>query len=113
MTLTQILDEIKKVKDKNSRWRYLIELNKNFAIPLASCFFVIVGSGIGMGARIGGLSVGVTGSFFVFIIYYILLIGGEELAERNVLHPGIGIWIPNIFLLIIGIFIYHKEIYGK
>ncbi len=113
MTLFQILDEMKKIKDKNTRWRYLIEINKNFAIPLASILFVLVGSGIGMGARVGGLSIGVTASFFIFIIYYILLVFGEELAERNILHPGIGIWIPNLFLLIVSIYIYHREIYGK
>lgn len=113
MTLVQMLNEMKKIKDKNTRWRYLIEINKNFAIPLASILFVLVGSGIGMGARIGGLSIGVTASFFIFIIYYILLVGGEELAERNMLHPGIGIWIPNLFLLIMSIYIYHREIYGK
>jgi lipopolysaccharide export system permease protein len=113
MTIIHILNELKKVKDKNMRWRYLIEINKNFAIPFASILFVLVGSGIGMGARIGGLSVGVTTSFFIFIIYYIFLVGGEELAERGILNPNIGIWIPNLFLLIMGIIIYKREIYGK
>lgn len=113
MTIIQILNEMKKIKDKNTRWRYLIEINKNFAIPLASILFVLVGSGFGLGAKVGGLGIGVTGSFFIFIIYYVLLVVGEELAERNMLHPGIGIWIPNLFLLIISIYIHSREIYGK
>lgn len=113
MTINQIINETKKIKDKGSRWRYLIELNKGFAIPLASVLFVFVGSGIGMGVRMGGLSIGVTASFFIFIIYYILLIGAEEIAERGILHPGIGIWIPNFFLFVIGIIIHLKETYGK
>jgi lipopolysaccharide export system permease protein len=35
-------------------------------------------------------------------VYYILLIWGEQLADRNLLDPTFGSWMPNIILFIVG-----------
>ena len=38
-------------------------------------------------------------------MYYILLIIGEELADRNILSPLVGMWTPNVVLMIVSIYI--------
>jgi len=38
-------------------------------------------------------------------VYYILLIWGEQLADRSLLNPGLGSWLPNIVLFISGIIV--------
>ena len=43
--------------------------------------------------------------FGFFLVYYIFLIGGEEMADRNRVSPLIGMWTPNVLLLVIGIYL--------
>ena len=38
-------------------------------------------------------------------MYYILLIIGEELADRNILSPLVGMWTPNVVLMIVSIYL--------
>jgi len=38
-------------------------------------------------------------------VYYIFLIGGEDMADRNIVSPLIGLWTPNLILLIIGLYL--------
>jgi hypothetical protein len=35
----------------------------------------------------------------------VLLIGGEEMADRNFLSPAIGMWSPNLIILLIAIYL--------
>ncbi len=113
MNIRNLLQKAKVFKDKRIRYRFLVEVNKKFSIPFAAILFVFVGAPLGIGIKRGGIGAGVTISFFLFIIYYIFLVGGEEIADRGILHPGLSIWIPNILLLIAGIVIIRKAIYGK
>jgi hypothetical protein len=39
------------------------------------------------------------------------LIGGEKLADRNILDPGIAIWSGNILIGVIGIVVAYKVNY--
>ena len=41
--------------------------------------------------------------FLVFAIYYIGLIGGESLANKNIVSPFVAMWIDNIVFLLIGL----------
>jgi len=46
-----------------------------------------------------GLSIG------FFILYWACLIGGEKLADRGILSPWFGMWIANIVLGVLGMFL--------
>jgi lipopolysaccharide export system permease protein len=35
-------------------------------------------------------------SILVFLVYYICLIGGEKLADREYLNPVVAMWAPNL-----------------
>jgi lipopolysaccharide export system permease protein len=41
--------------------------------------------------------------FTVFAIYYIGLIGGESLANKNIVSPFWAMWIDNIVFFLIGV----------
>ena len=47
-------------------------------------------------------------SLLFFIIYWVFLIGGEELADRGFLNPGISMWLPNIVLGLIGLYLCYS-----
>ena len=89
-------------KGKN---KYKVEAHKKFSIPFACILFVLLGAPLGVMAKRGGFSISTALSFGFFLLYYILLITGEELADRNHVSPEIGMWAPNGVLLIIAFYL--------
>ena len=87
------------------RNKYTVEAHKKFSIPFACILFVLLGAPLGVMAKKGGFAVSTSLSFGFFLLYYILLIGGEELADRNQVTPEIGMWAPNVVLLIFALYL--------
>ena len=85
--------------------KYEVELHKKFSLPMACILFVITGASLGVLFRKGGFTIAVGLSFGFFLIYYIMMIGGEDLADRNIVSPVIGVWSPNVILLIISMYL--------
>lgn len=85
--------------------KYGVEIHKKFSLPVACILFVLLGAPLGVLARKGGFAVGISLSFGFFLIYYLLLIGGEEMADRNYVSPTVGMWVPNIVLFIIALYL--------
>ena len=85
--------------------KYLVEVHKKFSIPFACILFVLLGAPLGVMAKKGGFAVSTSLSFGFFLLYYILLIGGEELADRNQVSPEIGMWAPNVVLLMFAFYL--------
>jgi len=90
---------------QKSQNKYAVEIHKKFSLPIACILFVLVGAPLGTLTRKGGFIVAISMGFGFFLIYYIFLIGGEELADRNRVSPFIGMWAPNFLLLITGIYL--------
>jgi len=44
-------------------------------------------------------------SFGFFLLYYVFLIGGEEMADRNQVSAVVGMWTPNAILMIISLYL--------
>jgi len=42
-------------------------------------------------------------SLFFFFAFWMFLIGGEELADRGFVPPGVAMWAPDVILGTIGI----------
>jgi lipopolysaccharide export system permease protein len=82
--------------------QYRVEIHKKFSIPAACVIFVLLGAPLGIRARRGGLAAGfLSAGFFVF--YYLCLVGGEQLADRDYLVPWLAMWLPNLILGILGL----------
>ncbi|HEX9657306.1 MAG TPA: LptF/LptG family permease [Bacteroidota bacterium] len=82
---------------------YMVEVYKKFSIPTAAIVFVFLGAPLGIMARRGGFGIGATLSLGFFVMYWAFLIGGEKLADRDILSPFWGMWSANIVLGILGI----------
>jgi len=82
--------------------KYSVEIHKKFSLPIACILFVLVGAPLGTLSQKGGFAVAIMLGFGFFLIYYIFLIGGEEMADRNIVTPMIGMWTPNVILAFIG-----------
>jgi lipopolysaccharide export system permease protein len=90
---------------------YLVEIYKKYAIPFACVIFVLVGAPLGMIVKGGSFGTSALISLGFYILYWISLIGGEKLADRNILDPGIAIWSGNILIGAIGIVVAYKVNY--
>ena len=90
---------------KKGKNKYKVEAHKKFSIPFACILFVLLGAPLGVMAKRGGFAISTAFSFGFFLLYYILLITGEELADRNYVNPETGMWAPNGVLLIIALYL--------
>ncbi len=90
--------------EKNNN-KYLVEIHKKFTLAVACVLFTLVGAPLGILVRKGGITIASALSITFFLIYYIILIWGEQLADRALLDPAIGSWMPNIVLFIVGLII--------
>ena len=95
-----LVDNYEKTNNK-----FKVEIHKKFTLAFACILFTIVGAPLGILVRSGGMTIASGLSIAFFLVYYILLIWGEQLADRNLLNPGLGSWLPNIILLISGMVI--------
>ncbi|MBL0176207.1 MAG: LptF/LptG family permease [Ignavibacteria bacterium] len=84
--------------DDSQADKYLVEIYKKYSIPVACMVFVLIGVPLGMMARRGGFGVGAGLSLGFFLFYWACLIGGEKLADRDVLSPFMGMWVANMVL---------------
>ena len=110
----QINNEFNLIKSyKKSKNKYAVEIHKKFSIPFACVLFVLLGAPLGVMSKKGGFAVSTSLSFGFFLIYYILLIGGEEMADRNILSPSIGMWTPNLIILCIAFYLLIHTIREK
>ncbi|MBU2464078.1 MAG: LptF/LptG family permease [Candidatus Edwardsbacteria bacterium] len=78
--------------------RYQVEIQKKMAIPAACLVFILIGAPLGIITRKGNLGVSFGLSLGFFVLYYIALIGGEELADRQILSPVLAMWAANMVL---------------
>lgn len=85
--------------------QYWVEIHKKFSTAVACLVFVLIGAPLGIMARKGGIGTGVMYSIFFFVIYWVCLIGGENLADRLLISPAIAMWSPNVLIGVGGVFI--------
>jgi lipopolysaccharide export system permease protein len=91
-------------------YKYEVEIHKKFAIPFASIVFILIGAPLGIKAKKGSLGVGVTFSIGFFLLYWVFLIGGEELADRQLISPFLAMWMANIIVGSFGIYLTYRVV---
>jgi lipopolysaccharide export system permease protein len=107
LTTRRALESQKEIKDSYLRQidRYRVEIHKKFSIPFACIIFVLIGSPIAIRLGRSGMNMAVGLSMLVFLVYYVCLIGGEKLADRQILSPVIAMWTPNIIFGVAAVFL--------
>ena len=85
--------------------RYIVELNKKFSLAVACILFGLNGAPLGYLFKRGGIA-GVLVGILLFSSYYILVLAGEEFADRRGFSPYWAMWLPNIVLFISGVYLF-------
>ena len=83
----------------------LIELHKKFSIPVACLALGILAVPIGIQSESAKRSTGLGLGMVFFLIYYIMLSAGSVFGETGVYPPMVGMWVPNIVLGGLGLFL--------
>jgi len=98
---------------ERQRDRYWVEIHKKWSIPFACIAFVLIGIPLGVMARRGGavLSFGI--ALFFFVLYWVSLILGEDLADRNLIDPWVGMWLPNIIVSLAGLYLLQTGVHEQ
>ncbi len=89
--------------ERKSR-RYEVEIHKKYAIPMACLVFILLGAPVAIKTGRSGTGWGITFSIILFTLYYVFLVSGEELADRELLAPWLAMWAANILLTSFGVF---------
>jgi lipopolysaccharide export system permease protein len=125
MGIKQLIEEMERkkkeyemIKDEDLKRYYkmrinqiLLEIHKKFSMPFSAIIFVLLSAPISSIIRRGGFGPALGISFIVFTIYYIFLIGGEELAKKNIVNGALAMWFPNVLFFIIAIYLIRSEEY--
>ncbi len=84
---------------------YMVEIQKKGSIPAAALVFVLIGVPLGIMSKRGGFGIAATFSLGFFILYWACLIGGEKLADRDILSPFWGMWSANFLIGLAGVYL--------
>lgn len=103
MTVTELSDKLKSGGTTDQVYReMLLALNKKLTIPLSCLIFAFIGLPFGIrkhrAVRSRGFAIGVV----LILMYYLLSLSGEALAETGRLSPAIGAWAPNGIFAVAG-----------
>ncbi|MBL8977791.1 MAG: LptF/LptG family permease [Gemmatimonadetes bacterium] len=83
--------------------QYLVEVHKKWAISVACLVFALVGIPMALRFPRGGMGLVIGGGLGVFAIYYVGLIAGEGLGNKNIVPPWLAMWAPNLIFVTVAI----------
>jgi lipopolysaccharide export LptBFGC system permease protein LptF len=78
---------------------YEVEIHKKFALAAACLVLAVVGVALAQRAPSGHVAFVVAASVTVFVVYYLLLVTGETLADQRIVSPAVGMWSANALML--------------
>lgn len=112
--LTKRIEDLK-ARNNNERYerqinRYRVEYHKKFSMSFAAIVFVLIGAPLGIKLTHGGLGASAPLAVFFFLLYWVFLIGGEDIADRGLISPPLAMWLPNIVLGIFGVLLILHEL---
>lgn len=85
--------------------RYRVEIHKKYSIAMACLIFVLIGAPLGLTVRRGGAGGAVGLALAIFLFYWVTLVQGEKLADRDFISPWIGMWFANICIIAVGVWL--------
>ena len=97
--------ERKSIRDRSIH-TYELELNKKFSLPFGCIVFIFFAFPVGIFARRSGRAVGFGVGLLVSIVYWGLLLAGQNFGFRLNFSSFLSMWFPNFIILILGLFFF-------
>ena len=99
----RLSEEVYRAKKEENK--YLVEIYKKYAIPAACLIFVFVGAPLGIVVRRGNFGLSAVIALGFYVLYWACLVVGEKLADRDVLHPALAMYLGDIVVGILGLYL--------
>ncbi|MDR0408775.1 MAG: LptF/LptG family permease, partial [Spirochaetaceae bacterium] len=80
-----------------------LEFYKKFSIPFGSLCFIFLAVPLGLLAKKSGQTVGFILGIIISVVYWALLLGGQNMGIRLGYSPFWTMWLPNIITFVIGV----------
>lgn len=90
-----------------------VEYHKKFSLSFAIIIFVLIGIPLGLMTRSSGIGMAFSVSSIIFLIYYVALNGGEQLADKGLMSPFLSMWVSNMVFLVIALGLIYASIKEK
>jgi len=90
-----------------------IEWQRKFSMSLSCLVLFLIGAPLGAIIRKGGLGMPLVVAIVFFLIFHLLMIFGEKFVNQDVLSPFLGMWLPVITLLPVGLFLTYKAMHDS
>jgi len=108
LTPLELFREARKASQEQAVPLFL-ELHRRLSLPSVCLILMLLGPPLsllaGKSGRLGGLTLGL----FIFVVFYTLLIYGENLARTGKIPHYIGAWSPTVILGFFAIWMFRKE----
>lgn len=108
-TSSELKELITEYREKKLPTNYIkTELYLRHMMAFTPLIFALIGVSLGIRLEKGGRSFSFGISLLILFTYYLLLIGSITISEKGVLPPLISMWIPNMLIGTIGIFLFTR-----
>ncbi len=77
--------------------------HKRFALSLAPLVFAFFGSALALRMRRGSRGFGVLVSLLAMLVYYLLIVAGDQMARAGSIPPTVGAWLATVFTAAAGV----------
>ena len=87
---------------------YMIEFNRKFALTAAIVILFFIGAPLGAIVSKGGFGAPVVIAALLFMVYFVLLTVGDNMAEAGTLTPIVGMWFSSFILAPIAVWMMYS-----
>lgn len=114
MELKELVERIKKYeKERINTAPLLTEIHNRLSIAFSSLVFVFLGLPLAIRTARKELSINFALSIGVAFVYWIFLALGQAVSLRGFVHPSVGMWLPNVLLGGVGLFLSLRKLEGR
>ncbi|MBW1893741.1 MAG: LPS export ABC transporter permease LptF [Deltaproteobacteria bacterium] len=114
MSFSEVREYLENTDDHGKQYtKVLMEFHKKFSFPLACLALGILAVPLGVQTESSKKTTGLGIALIYFLLYYLLLSIGWGLSESGIYPPFIGMWTPNVFMTILGIYLLVRVANGR
>ena len=125
LTTNRLAEKVNMIKSSNDliyedyklkrdfRQGYMVEWHKKFSLAFACLVLFMIGAPLGSIIRKGGLGMPLVVAVIFFLIFHLLNMFGQKMADSYTLSPMNGMWLSSYVLVPIGFFITYKAMHDS
>jgi len=98
---------------KKSLVKHQLVWHRKFTFSIACVVLFFIGAPLGAIIRIGGLGMPLVVSVLFFVVFHVLTMTGQKVAEEGVLTAMQGSWLATVVLLPFGILLTYKSMHDS